>query len=91
MPAAITAVATPVTNETYTVDNNCTSWVTVTISGDINGNFIVNILDAILLSNAFNTYPGHPDWNANADINSDNFVDLYDAIILANHFNQHYP
>jgi hypothetical protein len=56
--------------------------------GDINHDGSVNIFDAILLSNAFNTKPGNPKWNPNADLNTDNSVDIYDAILLATHFNE---
>jgi hypothetical protein len=59
--------------------------------GDINGDFTVDILDAITLSNAFLTTPNSSNWNPNADINGDNVVNILDAIILANHFLQHYP
>jgi parallel beta-helix repeat protein len=54
--------------------------------GDVNDDGKVDIYDAILLSNAFNSEPGDPKWNPNADINGDNAVDIYDAIILANNF-----
>jgi len=62
----------------------------VTILGDINGDFIVDIYDAILLAGHFNQTPIDPLWNANVDTNGDNIVDIYDAIITAGHFNQHY-
>lgn len=60
-----------------------------TLLGDINGDGVVDIYDAILLSNAFNTTPSSPKWNPNADLNGDGAVDIYDAIIMANHFGQH--
>jgi hypothetical protein len=83
----ITTYASPVVNETDLADNNCTGGnVTITITGDINGDFTVDIYDAILLSGTFNTIPGEPTWNPNVDLNSDNIVDIFDAIILANHF-----
>jgi parallel beta-helix repeat protein len=81
----------PVANETDTADNTFSSWIVVTIPGDIKGDFTVDIYDALLLSAAFNSKPMSPNWNPNADINCDNIVDIYDAIILANHCNQHYP
>jgi hypothetical protein len=59
--------------------------------GDVNGDGTVNILDAIIVSNAFLATPGTSNWNPNADINDDNIVNILDAIILANHFLQHYP
>jgi hypothetical protein len=88
----LSAYVEPVPNETDTADNNFTgSVVTVTIPGDINGDFTVDIYDALILAGAYNSKPNSPNWNPNADINSDNAVDIYDAIILAGHFNQHYP
>jgi PKD repeat protein len=57
--------------------------------GDINGDGVVDIYDAIQMANAFNTTPSSPKWNPNADLNCDGAVDIYDAIILANHFGQH--
>jgi hypothetical protein len=62
-----------------------------TLPGDINDDDIVDIFDAILLANAYNSIQSDPNWNFAADLNSDNAVDIYDAIILANNFNQHYP
>ena len=56
--------------------------------GDINGDGVVNILDAILLANAFGSKPGDPNWNPNADLNNDDIVNILDAIILANHFGE---
>jgi hypothetical protein len=58
------------------------------IVGDINGDGIVDILDAILLANAFDSVPGDSNWNPNADINGDNIVEILDAIILANNFGE---
>jgi hypothetical protein len=58
------------------------------IPGDIDGSGVVDIYDAILLSAAFNSQPGSPNWNPNADINGDGIVDIYDAIILSSHFGQ---
>jgi cell wall-associated NlpC family hydrolase len=88
----ISAHSWPVLNETYTSDNIFVAGnIVVTIPGDVNGNFVVDIYDAILLSGHYNQTPINPLWNANIDINGDNIVDIFDAIILANHYNQHYP
>jgi DNA-binding protein Fis len=54
--------------------------------GDINGDGVVDIYDAILLANAYGSIPGNPRWNPKADLNGDNVVDIYDAIILAKHY-----
>jgi len=82
----------------YSIDSHNTDryplmnlWVGTRLLGDINGDRIVDIYDAILLANAYNSVPGKANWNPNADINGDNIVDIYDAILLANHYGQHYP
>jgi len=64
---------------------------TIGFLGDANGDGWVDIFDAIILSNAFNSFPGSPSWNARVDFNSDNFVDIFDAILLSNHYNEHIP
>lgn len=77
----------PVPGETNTADNNLTGgWVTVTIPGDLNGDGAVNILDAIILSNAFLATLGSSNWNPNADINGDGVVNILDSIILGEYF-----
>jgi hypothetical protein len=85
------AFVEPVSNETNTGNNIVLTWIVITIPGDLNGDFMVDIYDAIILANAYNSKPGGQYWNPNADINGDNIVDIYDAIILANHYNQRYP
>ena len=56
------------------------------LTGDINLDGKVNILDYILLGNAFLARPGDPNWNVNADINNDNVVNILDDIVLGNYF-----
>jgi hypothetical protein len=88
----ISAYAEPVPDETDTANNNFTGGVvTVTIPGDINGDFKVSLSDLSLLAKAYGSTPGSPKWNANADINSDFKVSLSDLSILAKHYGQHYP
>jgi hypothetical protein len=81
----IRAYAWPVAGETDTADNNSTRPLIVGIPGDINGDGIVDVFDAVLLASAAGTKPGDGNWNPNADINGDNIVDIYDAVILAAH------
>jgi Dockerin type I domain len=89
---SMSGTATPVANETHTSDNTLIQGlVTVSVQGDLSGDFTVDIYDAIRLAGAYNSNPSRPNWNANADINNDAVVDIFDAILLAGHFNQHYP
>jgi len=57
-----------------------------TLLGDINGDGIVDIFDALILAGAFGSQPSDPNWYAGADINSDDVVDIFDALILAGNF-----
>lgn len=66
--------------------------IRLTISGDVNGDWTVDIYDAILFANAMSdTVPGDPNWSVNADINGDGVVDIFDAIVLAGNYNQSIP
>jgi CARDB/Dockerin type I domain len=88
----LSASASPVLGETEIGDNTLfEGLIVITIPGDIQGDFVVDIFDAINLANAFNSVPSSPGWDPNADINCDTSIDIYDAIILANHFGQRYP
>ena len=76
-------------NATCKYGNNTTSssgTFEVVLLGDINGDGAVNILDAILLSDAFLATPSSSNWNPNADLNGDGVVNILDAILLSNNF-----
>jgi hypothetical protein len=73
--------------ETHTADNNVTDGIVkVLIPGDLNGDGVVDIFDAILFAKAFDSRPGLPNWNPAADLNGDGVVDIFDAILLAGNF-----
>jgi hypothetical protein len=75
--------------ETNDADNTLVDGIVkVKIPGDINGDDVVDIYDALLASNAYGSVPGDPRWNPAADLNGDGRVDIYDVIIIANHFGQ---
>jgi len=63
----------------------------ITIIGDINGDFKVDIKDLVLVIKHFGSYPSHPKWNPNADVNSDGKVDIKDLVLVIKHFGEHYP
>lgn len=88
----INVCAWPVPGETNTANNNCTGGnVVVTITGDINGDFKVDMRDIALVVRAFGSTIGSINWNANADINDDGTVNMRDVALVARHFGQHYP
>lgn len=81
-------VADVASDETYTLIKG---WVTVTIPGDIDGSFNVQLQDLVLLALSYGSRPGDPRWSANADLDSNNIVGLQDLVIQALHYGQHYP
>ena len=92
----ITVSITHVTNETYIEDNVYSCNVNVTILGDINGDFKVDIKDLVLVIKAFGKYKCHSNWHENhlirnADVNNDDKVDIKDLVLVIKHFGEHYP
>jgi hypothetical protein len=60
----------------------------VILIGDINGDKIVDIFDAILMSKAFGSKNGDPNWNAKADLVASGEVDIFDAIMFSKHYGE---
>jgi hypothetical protein len=80
----ISAYATQIPNEIDTTNNNCTGGcVTVTIQGDINGDFKVSLADLSFLAQAYGSKPGDQRWNPNADIDNNGVVNIADLVYLA--------
>jgi hypothetical protein len=83
----MSAYSQPVQGEVNTANNLYFGGrVVVAVPGDIKGDGVVDIYDAIMLAGAYNSKPGDSNWNSNADINGDNIVDIYDAITLAGNY-----
>jgi hypothetical protein len=89
----ISAYATPIPQgESNTANNLFTDGVVrVVIPGDVNGDGIVDVFDAVLLSGAAGADPTWPNWNPNADINDDEIIDVFDAVILSGHAGNQIP
>ena len=75
-------------NSTALTSWNATSGKYYLIPGDINGDGIVNILDAIVLINCFGKSSGQPGYNQAADLNPDGIIDIYDVILFSFHLGQ---
>jgi hypothetical protein len=88
----VTAVLEPLEGERNLADNtfNCSA-VRVTILGDVNGDFEVQLDDLLLLARAFGTQPGDAVWNSDADIDGNGEVRLVDVVTLAYNYGKHYP
>jgi len=88
----ISAYTSPVPGENDTANNPYIGgWVVVTIPGDLNGDFKVDLADLVLLALAYGSTPAAPNWNPNADIEGNGVVGLPDLVILAQHYGQEYP
>jgi len=57
-----------------------TTFFTVTLKHDLNGDGTVDIFDAIILLNSYGASTEDPNYNEAADFDSDGFVNLYDAV-----------
>jgi peptide/nickel transport system substrate-binding protein len=62
-----------------------------TLTGDVNGDGLVDIFDAISLANAFNAVSGDSRYKADADLNGDGIIDIFDAISLALNYGKSVP
>jgi hypothetical protein len=83
----ISAFVSAIVGESDTVNNSfAKGTVEVTIPGDINGDFIVDISDAALVGGNWQlTIPPAP---ANVDINGDSIIDIGDAAIVGANWQQ---
>jgi hypothetical protein len=77
--------------EAYWEDNTDSTWIILTIQGDIDGNYNVQLADLVLLAKTYGSKLGDSNWNPNADINSNGIVGLTDLVILATNYGRHYP
>jgi hypothetical protein len=53
------------------------------VLGDLNGDGVVNMYDALLFSAAYDLRPQDKGWNADADLNEDGVVDIFDALLFS--------
>ena len=87
----ITANITQVIGETDTTDNTQTTWVIVTIAGDVTGatglsDRKVDMRDIGAICSKFGTNSASPGWNVNMDINDDGVVNMRDVGIACSNF-----
>jgi parallel beta-helix repeat protein len=84
----ISATAEPVPGETDTTDNiaEAADTVLVTVSGDVSGDRICDMLDISMLIDKFMTTPSDPRWHSNCDVNCDLSIDMADISIAIDHF-----
>jgi hypothetical protein len=82
----VKAYAHPVTGETILENNFLIGFMTETISGDVTGNYKVDIYDLYQFAKAYNTATGDPKWNPNCDINNDGIINISDMFFAARNY-----
>lgn len=82
----------PLPLETNTTDNRqyAGNEVCLTIPGDVDADFDVDLYDAVKLLRVLGVKEGDPDYNPNLDINNNGQI-FYDAVILISHYGDRYP
>lgn len=73
-------------NDSEGLSDDDTINIVVTTLGDLNGDCEVNILDLIIVGNAFGSTPGQANWNEAADLKPDGKINVLDLSIVGKNF-----
>jgi hypothetical protein len=76
-------VTVAVTSDVSGLTTEQTVDILVKLAGDADGNGVVNIIDKVMVRNAFGSSSSQP-----ADVNCDNVVNILDKVIVRNQFGQ---
>ena len=88
----IWAYAWPVPGETDTTDNTFTyGIITVTILGDVDGDFDVDIYDVVKITSIYGFNKNDPQFNPNSDLDDDGTITIYDVVRCTAHYGETYP
>lgn len=84
----IDAEASPVLGETETDDNTLSAAIPicVTVPGDVDADFDVDIFDIVTIAGAYDTQKGNARYSAISDLDNDEDVDIFDVVIAASHY-----
>ena len=88
---SISATIMPVQGETITADNGYTENLVITIPGDVDGDFDVDIFDIVRITNAYATKIGDLKFNPQSDLDGDGVITIFDVVICASHYGQEDP
>jgi len=63
--------------------------VETTLTGDINGDGIVDVFDLRICAKAFGSKPENINWNPLVDLNNDGLIDIFDLRKIAKYYGEH--
>lgn len=86
----LTAIATPVSGETNTLDNTmvCPIKIHVRMSGDTNGDNKIDVRDVAAVARGYGEFEGRPRWNPDLDFNGDGKINIKDVALVAQKFGE---
>jgi len=88
----ITVYVEPISGETDTTDNTFTyDIITVTIPGDVDGDFDVDIYDVVKITCIYGYTISDPEFNPNCDLDDDGEITIYDVVRCTSHYGETYP
>ena len=85
---AIVGHVTPVQGETDLTDNTMMKWVLLTVPGDINGDFTVDIFDIVRMLTLYGMSNSSATYNPNLDIDDSGDIDVFDVVIVPGQANE---
>jgi hypothetical protein len=72
--------------------NNLTDgWIVITILGDVDGDFDVDIYDIVSICVGYGSKKGDPKYAPNYDIDCDGDIDIYDVVTACTNYGKKYP
>ncbi len=69
-----------------TCGNCCSGGECIVLEGDVNHDNSINILDLVIVGNAFGSTLGDPDWDERADIKEDGVINIFDLSIVGKYY-----
>jgi len=82
----------PILGETDTTDNTYVdSVILVTIPGDVDGDFDVDIYDVAKIADIYGSIKSDPGFNPNCDLDDDGKITIYDVVRCTSHYGETYP
>lgn len=87
---AINVDAEILLGETDTSDNTLTTdfSICVTITGDIDADFDVDIFDIVAIAGAYGSEEGDPAYHPNYDLDCNGTIDIFDIVAAAGHYGE---